>query len=658
MCKVDGLVMDALKVLITIGFFLPLFSGVFVGLFAPTERFSAKVSVFSLAFSFLCTLCGCFLFFMQPERAIDLNGFTWLNLAGFSCDFGLWIDGLSLSMLLMVSFISFLIHVYSVSYMKDDVGFCRFFSLISLFTFAMYYLVMTNNLIGLFFGWEGVSLFSYFLIGYYYHKDSAARANLKAFLINRFGDLGFCLGLCLLIYLLGSVKYQSVLSNIGSLQGQVIFLGTVTLKAPLLIGFLFFMAVMSKSAQMPLHIWLPDSMEGPTPVSALIHAATMVTSGVYLLCRFYVMIDQSFEVQNFIAFIGASGAFWLGLLALFEYDIKRIIAYSTLSQLGYMVVAVGVGAYQVAMFHLILHAFFKALLFMAAGSVIMALHHEQDIRKMGGIWRFMPITAFCFFIGALSLSGIPPFAGFYSKDLILSAVWYQSENFIFGSYIYLTCLLGFLVTPMYIFRLFWTVFFNRPRYNQAEVFESNFSVTSVLVILAVMSFFSGFLFLDHFVGNGKAVFYHFEGTSNFAQGISMYLSHIIKEGVFFHALTSLGLYFAIFSTLMSWFLFVRYRMLLDRYASSWTYVSTIFYNKYGFDWVNDRLVVPFVILFSRQLDAYGEKFLIDKTFTSRLARNISMASSQLSRIQISKLNQYFFVMVIFMVLIIGANFLY
>ena len=649
-------VMDMLQILIILSVFLPLLSGVFVGVFPSSDRFIGQFSVFSLGLSFLCAFVGCFLFAMQPEKVIDLAGYQWIDLNGFSCNFGLWIDGLSLSMLLMVSFVSFLIHIYSVAYMQDEIGFGRFFSLISLFTFAMYYLVMTNNLVGLFFGWESVSVFSYFLIGFYYYKDSASRANLKAFLINRFGDLGFCLGTCLLIYLLGEVQYHHLLPKFSLLSGQVISFGTFSLDAPMLVGILFFIGVMSKSAQMPLHIWLPDSMEGPTPVSALIHAATMVTSGVYLLCRFYGMVDQSFDVQNFIAFIGASGALWLGLLALCEYDIKRIIAYSTLSQLGYMVVAVGVGAYQVAMFHLITHAFFKSLLFMAAGSVILALHHEQDIRKMGGLWQFMPVTALCFFIGALALSGMPPFAGFYSKDLILSAVAYQSPNLVLGSYIYLACLLGFLVTPLYIFRLFWTVFFNRSRHGKSIIYESKFSIIFVLCVLALMSCCSGFFGLDFFVGNLNTVFYHFDSSSLPVQNMSAYLIHIVDEGLFRHALGSLGLYLSVFGVVLSWFLFVKYRFFVAKWSSSWSFLVYVLVNKYGFDWVNDRIIVPLFIWISRGFDVYGEQFLIDDTFEYRVACNINRASFKLSRIQTGLLNRYFVVMVVFLIAIIGINF--
>lgn len=648
--------MEMLHGSVIAGVMLPLFSGLvsLSGLFS--ERLTGRFSQCCLALAFLMTLWGCYLFSLQSSDFIEILGYTWLSLDVVRCDFGFWVDGLSLSMLLMVTFVSFLIHVYSVDYMRDDPGFCRFMGLISLFTFSMSYLVMANNIVGLFFGWEGVSLFSYFLIGYYYFKDSAARANVKAFLINRFGDLGFFLGLALLIYCLDSTQYVDLFPQLSSLGQQELVAGTFSIRVVNAVGLLLFLGVMSKSAQIPLYIWLPDSMEGPTPVSALIHAATMVTSGIYLLCRFYMLVDQSLLLQNFMALIGASGAFGLGLLALVENDIKRIIAYSTLSQLGYMVVAVGVGAYSAAIFHLISHAFFKALLFLAAGSVILALHHEQDIRKMGGLYRFMPVTTLCFLIGALCLSGIPPLAGFYSKDLIVAAVLNQYPYLYAGGLIYVFCLLGFIVTPLYIFRLFLMVFCNQATHGHEHVFESRASTLLVLLVLALMSILFGFAGVSFFVGNGQGpTFYDFQVNSSLGQSMLTGLQAMVAEGVFTHAVHHTPLYLSVAGVVLSWFIYGRYRYAARQWYGCVSWFMEVLSSQYGLDWVNNQLVCPASLWLSRCLNRYGEKLLIDDTVEYRLARRLNRWSFKASRSQGSVLSGYFKVMIACLVVMVGVS---
>lgn len=638
--------MDLLmQVFLFISIFAPLLSGLCTGLLVTSERLASKIGVGSMCFSAFSALFLVIYYslFGQPQM---IHGFSWINLPSFSCSMGFLVDGLSLVMLLMVSFVSLLVHVYSIRYMSDETGFVRFFSLISLFTFAMLFLVTTDNLVGLFFGWEGVSLFSYALIGFYYAKDSAASAGLKAFLINRFGDCAFCLALVLLIVQVGSPQYTDVFEVASQLSNRQLTLpGGVSMTVSTLAGFLMFVGAMTKSAQMPLHIWLPDSMEGPTPVSALIHAATMVTAGVYLLCRFSGLIQYSDVLLNFIAFIGASGCFWLGLLAIFENDIKRIIAYSTLSQLGYMMVAVGVGAFHLAIFHLILHALYKSLLFLAAGSVIIALDHQQDIRRMGGLYRCMPLTTFCFLVGACSLSGVPPFSGFYSKDLIMAAVAHQSIHLWFGGYIYGCVLFGFVVTPLYIFRLFWVAFCGDPRFeSRTEVCELTPHITVPLLLLSFVSIVSGFSLLSFFAGDERLRFFQFELVASLPTSIMIYIDHVVLKGFYLHALMSPGFYLMLLGVICSWLFFGNAFRFTNRMMSVYRVVSYPFVNRYGFDFVNDRLIVPFFWSMSLLFNRLGEGYLINRTYEYRLAQSLVQLSSLFSRSQTSLLNRYLAVM--------------
>ena len=634
---------------------LPLFSGVSSGLFCQREITAVRISVGVMLLSTLAALVSLVLFYLGNAAFHDVFLFSWITIGDFSCDMGLWIDGLSVVMLFMVSLISVLVHWYSIAYMQDDSGFIRFFSLISLFTFAMMQLVMTNNLLGLFFGWEGVSLFSYLLIGFHFAKDSASAANLKAFLMNRFGDMAFCLGIALLIVSVGSPQYRELFSRMPDLLPETLLIpGLGVVSTVFLTGLLLFIGAMTKSAQMPLHMWLPDSMEGPTPVSALIHAATMVTAGVFLLCRFADLIVLSPILMNCIAFVGASGALWLGILALFEFDIKRIIAYSTLSQLGYMTLAVGVGAFNLAIFHLLLHAIYKALLFLAAGSVIHALAHQQDIRQMGGLWSKMPITAICFLLGALSLSGIPPFSGFYSKDLILFAAAKQAVSYQAGWYIYGCALLGFLITPLYIFRVFWVVFLGRPRYvTRSPVYESPMQIVGPLMILGVLCLLSGYVLLPFFAG--ASPFFQFPLLSPALQPLQQKVIDVVAHGLFLHAIFGLGLYFALLGIIVSW---LRYST--PHYASQWMtthvwWLSWPFVNRYGFDWCLENIIVPFFRVSASACSQYGEQVMIDQTIESRVAGRIQVISHWFSRIQTSYLNRYFAVMSLAIMIMIAGS---
>ena len=455
----------------------------------------------------------------------DATIYEWMEIGGVKMEIGFLIDSITAMMMCVVTFVSLMVHIYTIGYMAEDEGYNRFFSYISLFTFSMLMLVMSNNLLQLFFGWEAVGLVSYLLIGFYFKKPTATFANMKAFLVNRVGDFGFIIGIGLIYAYTGTFNYSEIFAKLPELQATMLpgtgwLLLTVT-------GICLFIGAMGKSAQFPLHAWLPDSMEGPTPISALIHAATMVTAGIFMVSRMSPLYELSDTALNFILVIGAITALFMGILGIIQNDIKRVIAYSTLSQLGYMTVALGASAYQVAVFHLMTHAFFKALLFLGAGSVIMGMHHNQDIRWMGGVRKYMPITWITFLLGNLALIGTAFFSGFYSKDAIIEAV--HASTLPGAGFAYFAVLAGVFITAFYSFRLYWIVFHGQERYDQnpdahhghahddhhhghdAKPHESPWVVTLPLVLLAIPSvvigaialmpmlfgdFFNGVIFVD------------------------------------------------------------------------------------------------------------------------------------------------------------------
>ena len=455
----------------------------------------------------------------------DATIYEWMEIGGVKMEIGFLIDSITAMMMCVVTFVSLMVHIYTIGYMAEDEGYNRFFSYISLFTFSMLMLVMSNNLLQLFFGWEAVGLVSYLLIGFYFKKPTATFANMKAFLVNRVGDFGFIIGIGLIYAYTGTFNYSEIFAKLPELQATMLpgtgwLLLTVT-------GICLFIGAMGKSAQFPLHVWLPDSMEGPTPISALIHAATMVTAGIFMVSRMSPLYELSDTALNFILVIGAITALFMGILGIIQNDIKRVIAYSTLSQLGYMTVALGASAYSVAVFHLMTHAFFKALLFLGAGSVIMGMHHNQDIRWMGGVRKYMPITWITFLLGNLALIGTPFFSGFYSKDAIIEAV--HASTLPGAGFAYFAVLAGVFITAFYSFRLYWIVFHGQERYDQnpdahhghahddhhhghdAKPHESPWVVTLPLVLLAIPSvvigaialmpmlfgdFFNGVIFVD------------------------------------------------------------------------------------------------------------------------------------------------------------------
>ena len=426
---------------------------------------------------------------------------TWIEAGDFQVNWALRLDALSVAMVAMVTCVATLIHIYSVGYMSHDKTIWRFFSYLSLFTFAMLMLVTSDNLLQLFFGWEGVGLASYLLIGYWYDRPAACAAAMKAFIVNRIGDLGFAVGIALVFALFGSIEFSNIFAAIGQHQAATYHLFGTDFRAYEVIGVLLFIGAMGKSAQLGLHVWLPDAMEGPTPVSALIHAATMVTAGVFLMARMSPLLDFAPGALGFVTFIGGSTAFFAATVACTQTDIKRVIAYSTCSQLGYMFVASGVGAYQASIFHLLTHAFFKALLFLAAGSVIHAMSDEQDMRRMGGIWRLIPVTYVVMWIGNLALAGVPPFAGYYSKDAILEAAW--ASHTVIGHYGFWCGLIAAFLTAFYSWRLLIMTFHGAPRASQhamEHVHESPWVMTVPLMLLAAGAVLAGMVFHGQLLG--------------------------------------------------------------------------------------------------------------------------------------------------------------
>src|SRR6266700_3235976 len=448
-------------------------------------------AIIGVAISFVASC----LIFADVLNGTVFNGpvYTWLVSGGTRFEIGFLIDRLSALMMVVVSFVSLMVHVYTVGYMADDPGYQRFFAYTALFTFSMLMLVMANNFLQLFFGWEAVGLVSYLLIGFWYTRPTAIYASLKAFLVNRVGDFGFLIGVALVLAYFGTLDYAAVFSRAPAMAGttiEVIPGAPWLLVSAICIG--LFVGAMGKSAQFPLHVWLPDSMEGPTPISALIHAATMVTAGIFMVARMSPLFEFSETALSFVTIIGATTALFMAVLGVVQTDIKRVIAYSTLSQLGYMTVALGASAYSAAMFHLMTHAFFKALLFLAAGSVIIALHHEQDMRRMGGLKRYMPVTYWTMLIGAIASAGIPPLAGFFSKDAIIDAVHHaETPGAMFAYLCVLSCV---FVTAAYTFRLVFMSFHGAPRFDAAHPpHESPAVVTVPLVLLAIPSVASGWL---------------------------------------------------------------------------------------------------------------------------------------------------------------------
>ena len=568
--------------------------------------------------------------------------YTWAVSGGIRFEIGFLIDPLSAVMMVVVTFVSLMVHIYTIGYMAEDPGYTRFFGYIALFTFAMLMLVMSNNFLQLFFGWEGVGLVSYLLIGFWYERESAIRANLKAFLVNRVGDFGFILGIAAVLSLVGSLDYAAVFAAAPSLEQQV-FEGPFGIEWHwiTIICLLLFVGAMGKSAQVPLHVWLPDSMEGPTPISALIHAATMVTAGIFLVARMSPLFELSSTASSVVLVIGALTALLMAFVALVQNDIKRVVAYSTLSQLGYMTVALGASAYSIAIFHLATHAFFKALLFLAAGSVIIAMHHEQDMRHMGGLRRKMPVTYLTCLIGSLALAGIPPFAGFFSKDAIIEAV---HHSHIPGSgFAYLAVLLGVLLTAFYSFRLVFMAFHGPSRvdpHTREHLHESPWVVTLPLVLLAIPSVVSGWLLVGPTLDGsflGASVVMSGEGGGPGGHGALDMLSHAPFSWPFWLALIGIFLAWVFYSLRPTWPQFIAGRFAL---------AYRVLVNKYGFDELYERVFADGSRALGGFLWTWGDRKIIDGLMVNGTAHLVGRASVLFRRIQSGFVYHYAFAMII------------
>ena len=590
------------------------------------------------------------------DGAPDYNQavYTWLSSGGIDFQIGFLIDPLSVTMMVVVSFVSWMIHIYTIGYMHDDPGYQRFFSYISLFTFAMLMLVMSNNFLQLFFGWEAVGLVSYLLIGFWFKKESAIFANLKAFLVNRVGDFGFLLGIAAILMYFNTLDYVEVFNNVEQHKDTTItILSGESWSVMTVICLSLFIGAMGKSAQVPLHVWLPDSMEGPTPISALIHAATMVTAGIFMVSRMSPLFELSVTTLNFILVVGSITALFMGFLALVQNDIKRVVAYSTLSQLGYMTVALGASAYAAAMFHLFTHAFFKALLFLAAGAVIIIMHHEQDLRKMGGLFKYMPITCLTCFIGTLALIGFPGTSGFFSKDLIIEAVHHSSLPA--SDFAYYAVLSGVFITALYTFRLFFMTFFgkeNMTREVWEKLHEAPAVVTAPLLVLAVPSLLLGlFLIEPLLIGD-------YFGSAIYVSGEHNVLSKIAAEyhgivSFITHAFLYPPVYLAFSGLFVAWLCYIKYPSLPGKLVNRIGFIHKVLVNKYGFDDFNQIVFAGGVRKIGYFLSEFGDIKMIDGVLVNGSARSVRIFSNMIRHIQSGYLYHYAFAIIIGLLLLLA-----
>jgi NADH-quinone oxidoreductase subunit L len=643
--------------------FAPLLGAIVAGLFGKLigRRGAHWVTILGVTIS----LVASFLIFQEVRAGQLFSGplYTWISTSGgVKFEIGFLIDPLSALMMLVVNFVSLMVHIYTIGYMRDEPGYIRFFSYISLFTFSMLMLVMSNNFLQLFFGWEAVGLVSYLLIGFYYTRPTAIFANLKAFLVNRVGDFGFLLALALIFAYTGSLDYAQVFGKASELAQQTIqiFPGAQW-SLITVICVLLFVGAMGKSAQFPLHVWLPDSMEGPTPISALIHAATMVTAGIFMVARMSLLYELSVPALSLILVIGAITAFFMGLVAIVQNDIKRVVAYSTLSQLGYMAVGLGASAYAASMFHLVTHAFFKALLFLAAGSVIIALHHEQDMRRMGGLRVYMPITYMTALIGSLALCGIPPFAGFFSKDSLIEAAHLSTTP---GAGVaYAAVLTSVFVTALYTFRMMFMTFHGEERFRTHASGhahaghhehgdghgdtprESPWVVTVPLILLAIPSVFTGWAYIQPLLFGGF-----------FGDSIVMLRSHdvLVKLGEEFHgaaetvmhAPSAPPFWLAVAGIVTAWYLYVRRPALPDTIAARIKPLYTVLVNKYYFDEAYQVLFADGARKLGTGLWKFGDLTVIDGFFVNGTARVVGWTAAIIRRFQSGFVYHYAFMMII------------
>ncbi len=675
---------------------LPLIGAIVAGLFGRyIGRIGAHtVTILAVATSFVLSTIVLKQIYLDGVPVFDGPVYSWLVSDGVKIDVGFLIDRLSTLMIVVVTFVSLCVHVYTIGYMSDDPGYTRFFSYISLFTFSMLMLVMSNNFMQLFFGWEAVGVVSYLLIGFWYTRPSAIFANFKAFVVNRVGDFGFVLGIAGLFYYTNSLGYADAFAAAPKIAHAVLpITSNTSVEAMTLICICLFIGAMGKSAQVPLHVWLPDSMEGPTPISALIHAATMVTAGIFMVARMSPLFEQSETALSFVLVIGATTAFFMGLLGIVNNDIKRVIAYSTLSQLGYMVTALGVSAYSAGMFHLMTHAFFKALLFLAAGSVIIGMHHEQDMSKMGGLAKYMPVTAVTSWIGALALIGTPFFAGFYSKDTIIEAV---GESHRWGAtYAYWCVMAGVFVTALYTFRMIFMTFHGPERFREAagrdahaghethsaahnaqgghddsgahgdlnahddhghhgpvEPHESPVVVTGPLIALAIPSIFIGALTAGPVLFGG-----YFQDSIRVLEKNDV-IAELGKEFqsptvMALHGLAGLPFWLAAGGVFVAWLFFLHRPQWADAWARALAPIRTLLLNKYYFDWFNEKVLSTLARALGFTLWKGGDEVLIDGVLVNGSAATVGWFGSIVRRVQSGYLYSYAFWMVIGLAVLLG-----
>ncbi|MBT8084733.1 MAG: NADH-quinone oxidoreductase subunit L [Woeseia sp.] len=639
----------------------PLFAAIVAGLFGRQigRAGSHWITILAVGLSCLLSLVVLKHLYFDGGQSENYSVYTWAVTDGLRMEVGFLIDRLTALMMVVVTFVSLMVHIYTIGYMSEDPGYQRFFSYISLFTFSMLMLVMSNNFLQLFFGWEAVGLVSYLLIGFWYTRDTAIFANLKAFLVNRVGDFGFILGIAGVVMFTNSLDYATVFSQADLIADQQITVpGFSPWNAMTAVCILLFIGAMGKSAQAPLHVWLPDSMEGPTPISALIHAATMVTAGIFMVARMSPLFEFSETALGFVLIIGAFTAFFMGLLGIVQNDIKRVVAYSTLSQLGYMTVALGVSAYSAAIFHLMTHAFFKALLFLGAGSVIIAMHHEQDIRKMGGLKKYMPITYWTALIGTLALIGFPGFSGFFSKDALIEAVKYshwQEQGGLIYWLPYLSVLLGVFVTALYSFRMFFMVFHGKERMDaetKSHLHETPKVVTWPLILLAVPSAIIGWFTIKPILFGGffgEAIFVTAEHDVLARLGETFHGS----AGFILHAMQGPAVYLAAAGALTAWFVFLKRPAIAESLKKHFTGVYTLLDRKYFFDelWINGFAAG------GRSLGSFlwrkGDESLIDGLMVNGTANSVKRLSGVLRHLQTGYLYHYAFAMIIALTLMLG-----
>ncbi|HZY15647.1 MAG TPA: NADH-quinone oxidoreductase subunit L [Ramlibacter sp.] len=646
----------------------PLAGALLAGIFGTTlggnrigRRMSHTLTILGVAIAFVLSA--------MTLKSVAIDGarfnetiYEWMVVGDLKMEIGFLVDGLTAMMMCVVTFVSLMVHIYTIGYMEEDPGYNRFFGYISLFTFSMLMLVMSNNFLQLFFGWEAVGLVSYLLIGFWYTRPTAIFANLKAFMVNRVGDFGFILGIGLIAAYAGTVSYADAFAKAGALGELPFGLGT-DWRLITVICICLFIGAMGKSAQFPLHVWLPDSMEGPTPISALIHAATMVTAGIFMVARMSPLFELSDTALSLVLVIGAITALFMGFLGVIQNDIKRVVAYSTLSQLGYMTVALGASAYSVAVFHLMTHAFFKALLFLAAGSVIMAVHHNQDIRWMGGLRKYMPITWITTLLGSLALVGTPFFAGFYSKDSIIEAV--HLSTLPGAGFAYFAVMAGVFVTALYTFRMYFLVFHGKERFDQDPQAhahhaadghdaghghdhprESPWVVTAPLVLLAIPSVVIGFLTIGPMLYGDLLKDSILVDLARHPAMEEMAREFHGAMAMGLHGLTTPVFWLALAGAVLAWYMYLKNTALPAAIQRRFQPIYTLLDNKYYLDWFNENVIARGARVVGRGLWLGGDQGLIEGVFVNGSARAIGWFAGVLRWIQSGYIYHYAFAMLL------------